>query len=86
MDTSSDNQVRYVVFKEHGTWYAAGLELNIVESGKTAHQALLELFDALQGYHEGMCRLASDALSLTTSHCSGYQELRHQVATATPHR
>lgn len=44
--------VRYIVFREQGTWYAAGLEFNIVESGTTPQEALLLLFDALEGYVE----------------------------------
>jgi hypothetical protein len=44
--------VRYVVFREQGTWYAAGLEFNIVESGTTSQEALLLLFEAMEGYLE----------------------------------
>lgn len=44
--------VRYIVFREQGTWYAVGLEFNIVESGTTPQEALLLLFEALEGYVE----------------------------------
>jgi hypothetical protein len=44
--------VRYIVFKEQDTWYAVGLEFNIVESGTTPQEALLLLFEALEGYVE----------------------------------
>ena len=44
--------VRYIVFKEDDTWYAVGLEFNIVEAGSTPQEAMLLLFEALQGYVE----------------------------------
>ena len=44
--------VRYIVFREQGTWYAVGLEFNIVETGTTPQEALLLLFEALGGYVE----------------------------------
>lgn len=44
--------VRYIVFHEGDTWYAAGLEFNIVESGTTPEEALLLLFEASRGYVE----------------------------------
>jgi len=55
MNTLEKGQVRYIVFREKDTWYAAGLEFNIVESGDDPRIALLNLFDALQGYVES-CR------------------------------
>ncbi len=50
MNTPQKGQVRYIVFKDKDTWYAAGLEFNIVESGDDPRIALLNLFDALEGY------------------------------------
>ena len=44
--------VRYIVFREQDTWYAVGLEFNIVESGTSPQEALLLLFEALEGYVE----------------------------------
>ena len=44
--------MKYVVFSEGNTWYAAGLEFNIVESGDNPREALLLLFEALTGYVE----------------------------------
>ena len=52
MNTLQKGQVRYIVFKDNDTWYAAGLEFNIVESGDDPRIALLNLFDALEGYVE----------------------------------
>lgn len=55
MNTPQKGSVRYIVFKDGDTWYAAGLEFNIVESGSDPQIALLNLFDALTGYVES-CR------------------------------
>jgi len=52
MSTPSQGQVRYIVFNDQDIWYAAGLEFNIVESANDPRTALLNLFDALQGFVE----------------------------------
>ena len=51
-NTLQRGSVRYIVFREGAEWYAVGLEFNIVESGTTPQEALLLLFEALQGYIE----------------------------------
>jgi predicted RNase H-like HicB family nuclease len=51
-NTLQKGSVRYIVFKEGGVWYAAGLEFNIVESGSSPQEAMLLLFEALEGYVE----------------------------------
>jgi hypothetical protein len=51
-NTLQKGSVRYIVFKEAAAWYAVGLEFNIVESGTSPQEALLLLFEALQGYVE----------------------------------
>lgn len=51
-NTVQKGSVRYIVFKEEGEWYAAGLEFNIVESGTTPQEAMMLLFEALEGYVE----------------------------------
>ncbi len=50
MNTTQKGTVRYIVFKEKGTWYATALEFNIVESGPDPRIALINLFDAIEGY------------------------------------
>jgi hypothetical protein len=52
MNTPQKGSVRYIVFKDGDTWYAVGLEFNIVESGDDPRIALMNLFDAMQGYVE----------------------------------
>lgn len=42
--------VRYIVFKESDTWYAAALEFNLVEEADTPDAALFYLFEAIRGY------------------------------------
>ena len=51
-NTLEHGSVRYIVFKEDEEWHAVGLEFNIVETGTTPEEALLLLFEALQGYVE----------------------------------
>ncbi|HEX9721712.1 MAG TPA: hypothetical protein VGA53_00420 [Candidatus Paceibacterota bacterium] len=51
-NTLQKGSVRYIVFREKDTWYAVGLEFNIVEAGETPREALLLLFEAIQGYVE----------------------------------
>ncbi len=51
-NTLEKGSIRYIVFREQNIWYAVGLEFNIVESGTTPQEALLLLFEALEGYVE----------------------------------
>src|SRR3989338_2556042 len=46
--------VRYLVYhdREDKAWYAVCLELNIVRAGDSALEALLYLFEAIEGYIE----------------------------------
>lgn len=63
MNTAAKGQVRYMVFKEGGTWYAVGMEFNIVESGDDPRSALNNLFDALQGYVESFRKIKGARLA-----------------------
>ncbi len=51
-NTLQKGTVRFVIFKENSAWYAAALEFNIVEAGDTPQEALLLLFESVQGYLE----------------------------------
>ena len=53
-NTLQKSTVRYLVYrdKEDKAWYAVGLELNIVRAGDSALEALLSLFEAIEGYIE----------------------------------
>ena len=63
MNTPQKGTVRYIVFKDQDTWYAAGLEFNIVESGDDPRIALLNLFDALEGYVESIRKVKGARVS-----------------------
>ncbi len=51
-NTIQKGSVRFIVFREAGVWYGACLEFNVVESGDTPQEAMLLLFEAVQGYLE----------------------------------
>ncbi|MBI2409990.1 hypothetical protein HYV30_03045 [Candidatus Kaiserbacteria bacterium] len=57
MNTSQKGSVRYMVFKDGGSWYAVGLEFNIVESADDPRIALNNLFDAIRGYVESLKKI-----------------------------
>lgn len=42
--------VRFIIFREGDSWYGTCLEFNIVESGDTPQEAMLLLFEAVDGY------------------------------------
>lgn len=85
MNTLQKGRVRYIVFKDKDTWYAAGLEFNLVESGDTPRMALLNLFDALEGYIES-CRKIKGArlapLNQTTD--PEYERMWNRVTASKP--
>lgn len=53
-NTLQKSTVRYLVYhdKTDKAWYAVGLEFNIVRAGDSALEALLDLFEAIEGYIE----------------------------------
>ena len=56
-NTLQKGSVRILVFKEEETWYAAALEFNIVEAGDTPQEAMLLVFEAIQGYVESAAKI-----------------------------
>lgn len=74
-NTLQKGKVRYIVFKEGDTWYAVGLEFNIVESGDDPTVVLLNLFAAIKGYVEsfGKASMRPHALNQTTE--KEYEEI-----------
>lgn len=84
MNTLQKGQVRYIVFrdKEKDTWYAAGLEFNIVESGDDPRVALLNLFDALDGYVQSMRKVKGARLSPLNQKTDPDYEILWDVVTA----
>jgi|SRR3989338_10313627 len=57
MNTAQKGSVRYIVFKEKDTWYAVGLEFNIVEYAEDPQIALFSLFEAIAGYVEAFRKI-----------------------------
>lgn len=51
-NTLQRGSVRYIVFKDVDTWFAVGLEFNIVEEGSTPQEAQALLAEAIRGYIE----------------------------------
>ena len=74
-NTLQKGSVRYIVFRETDTWYAVGLEFNIVESGSTPQEALLLLFEALQGYVESARKIKARPQILNQKADPEYEEL-----------
>jgi len=49
-NTLQKGSIRYIVFKDEDVWYAVALEFNLIESGDEPREALLSLFEAINGY------------------------------------
>ncbi|HEY4520373.1 MAG TPA: hypothetical protein VJJ72_01035 [Candidatus Paceibacterota bacterium] len=56
-NTLQKGSVRFIIFKEGDTWYGICLEFNIVESGDTPREAMVLLFESVQGYLESAKRI-----------------------------
>lgn len=63
MNTLQKGSVRYIVFRDGNTWYAAALEFNIVESGDDPKIAMFNLFEAIQGYVESCRKIKGSRVS-----------------------
>lgn len=74
-NTLQKGSVRYVVFREGKTWYAAGLEFNIVETGDTPQEALLLLIEAIQGYIESARKINAPSDILNQAPDLEYQKM-----------
>jgi predicted RNase H-like HicB family nuclease len=74
-NTLQKGSVRYIVFHEDATWYAVGLEFNIVESGDTPQEAILLLFEALTGYLESARKMKMRPTILNQKTDSEYEQM-----------
>ncbi|OHA94751.1 MAG: hypothetical protein A3C62_00765 [Candidatus Zambryskibacteria bacterium RIFCSPHIGHO2_02_FULL_39_16] len=85
MNTAQKGRVRYIVFKEKDTWYAVGLEFNIVEYAEDPQIALFRLFEALKGYVESF-KLVRGARSYTLNQKpeKEYEELWNKLRMGKP--
>jgi len=74
-NTLQKGSVRYIVFKEGDLWYAAGLEFNILESGTTPQEAMLLLFEAVDGYVESARKMKARPGILNQKSDPEYEEM-----------
>ena len=74
-NTIQKGSVRILVFREKDTWYAIGLEFNIVESGDNPREAMLLLLEALQGYAESAKKVKARPHVLNQKSDSEYEEM-----------
>lgn len=74
-NTLQRGSIRIIVFREEDTWYAVGLEFNIVESGDTPREAMVLLLEAIQGYLESAKKIKARPPILNQKPDSEYQEI-----------
>jgi hypothetical protein len=74
-NTLQKGAVRYIVFREGDAWYAVGLEFNVVETGDTAREALILLFEALTGYVESARKMKARPGILNQKPDREYEEI-----------
>jgi len=74
-NTLKRGSVRYIIFKENGTWYGVALEFNIVEDGDNPLEVMASLFQAIQGYVENARKLKIRPMPLNQKPDKEYDEL-----------
>ena len=84
-NTVQKGSVRYIVFKEKDTWYAVGLEFNIVEYAEDPQIALFRLLEAIKGYVESF-RMFKGARPYTLNQKTEkeYEDLWNKLRTGKP--
>lgn len=78
-NTLQEGSVRYIVFKESDTWYAVALEFNIVESGDDPREALLLLFEAMQGYVNSASKIKARPMILNQKPDAEYEQMWNKL-------
>ena len=74
-NTLQKGSVRYIIFKEGGSWYGVALEFNIVEEGDNPLDVMASLFQAIQGYVETARKLKMRPIPLNQKPDKEYQKL-----------
>lgn len=83
MNTVQKGSVRCIVFKEGNTWYAVGLEFNIIESSDDAVVAQNNLQEAIQGYVESQRKIKGSRVSpLNQKPMKEYEDLWNKLQTS----
>jgi len=78
-NTLQKGSVRYIIFKEKGTWYGVALEFNIVEEGDNSLEVMVSLFEAIQGYIETARKLKMRPMPLNQKPDEEYEKLWNKL-------
>ncbi len=78
-NTLQKGEVRYIVFKDGGVWYAVGLEFNIVEAGDDPREVLLRLFEAIRGYVNSAAKIKARPHILNQKIDKEYENLWNEL-------
>jgi len=78
-NTLKKGSARFIIFREGDSWYGACLEFNIVESGDTPREAMLLLFEAVQGYLESAKKIKSQPHILNQKADPEYETLWNKL-------
>ena len=81
-NTQQKGSIRYIVFKDEGVWYAVALEFNIIESGDEPREALLSLFEAINGYIKTARKVKARTCILNQKVDKEYETLWRDLNTA----
>jgi len=74
-NTLQKGNVRFIIFREGDMWYGTCLEFNIVETGDTPQEAMLLLFEAVEGYLESARKIKARPHILNQSPDREYEEM-----------
>lgn len=74
-NTLQKGTIRFIIFLERDTWYGVGLEFNIVEVGDTPREAMLLLFEAIEGYLESARKIKARPYILNQKPDREYEEM-----------
>ncbi len=71
--------VRYIIFKEKGTWYGVALEFNLVEQGNNPEEVIHSLFEGIRGYVETVKKAKLRSFALNQKPDKEYEVLWNQI-------
>jgi len=74
-NTLQRGSVRFIIFRDRNSWYGTCLEFNIVESGDTPQEAMILLFEAVQGYLESARKIKARLHILNQKSDREYEEM-----------
>jgi len=81
-NTLQKGKIRYIIFRdkdEKDAWHGVALEFNIVESGDTAREAMLLLFEAITGYVESARKIKARPHILNQRPDREYEEMWNRL-------